>query len=150
MTEILAALEAGIGITSHSPWRVIDQATIDRFADATDDHQFIHVDPARAALTPFGGTIAHGFLTLSLMSAMLAETPHLVPAGVKVSINYGIEHLRFVHPVRAGQRIRLASTLAEVTTKAAGRVQQTFDVAVEIEGETRPALAARWLFQLLI
>ena len=150
MTDILSTLAAEIGVVRHSGWRLIDQATIDRFADVTDDHQFIHVDPARAAATPFGGTIAHGFLTVSLMPAMIAETPRPVPSGVRVSINTGFDRLRFVAPVRAGSRIRLASTLAAVTPKAADRVEQAFDVTVEIEGATRPALAARWLCQLLI
>ena len=148
MSEAITMIEAEIGIARRSDWRLVDQAMIDRFAKATDDRQFIHVDPERAALTPFGGKIAHGFLTLSLMSAMFADIIESVP-GVRMSINYGLEHLRFVHPVRSGRRIRLAATLVEVAPKAADRVQQAFDVTVEIEGETRPALTARWLFQLL-
>ncbi len=150
MTDALAAMTAEIGVTRHSGWRLIDQPTIDAFAAATGDDQFIHVDPVRAAQTPFGGTIAHGFLTLSLMSVMMAETPRPAPPGLRMSINAGIEHLRFVAPVRAGAQIRLASTLAEVTPKAADRIQQSFDVTVEIAGESRPALTARWLFQHLI
>ena len=150
MTDATAFFEPEIGVVRYSAWRLVDQAMIDRFADVTDDDQFIHTDPVRAAATPFGGTVAHGFLTLSLLSALMADTPRAMPPGHRMSINYGIEHLRFVTPVRSGTHIRLASTLAEVTPKAADRLQQTFDVTVEIEGATRPALTARWLFQLLI
>ena len=146
----LPALEAEIGVTRHSGWHLVDQATIDRFAAATGDHQFIHVDPERAAGTPFGGTIAHGFLTLSLIAVLLADTPRPPPPGMRIGINYGCDRLRFIRPVRAGRRIRLASTLVAVERKAADRFQQAFDLTIGIEDEPGPALVARWLTQFTV
>lgn len=128
-----------------SPWRVVSQAMIDKFADATDDHQFIHVDPARAAAeTPFGGTIAHGFLSLSLLSAMAFETiPRLKDAAM--GVNYGFDRLRFISPVRSGARIRARFKLAELTARPSGWIHINYDVTVEIEGSKKPVLTARWL-----
>lgn len=128
-----------------SPWRVVSQAMIDKFADATDDHQFIHVDPVRAAAeTPFGGTIAHGFLSLSLLSAMAFETiPRLKDAAM--GVNYGFDRLRFISPVRSGARIRARFKLAELTARPSGWIHINYDVTVEIEGSKKPALTARWL-----
>jgi len=151
MTGLSQQLQAEIGVTRHSEWLTIDQAMVDRFADATFDHQFIHVDPERAAATPFGGTIAHGFLTLSLLPHLcetLMETPSAQSGGV--GVNYGFDRLRFVNPVRTGSRIRLASTLTSVEEKRPGQFQQTHDVTVEIEGGERPALIATWITQLII
>ena len=107
--KALAGQESGL-----SPWREVTQTMIDQFADATDDHQFIHCDPARAqAETPFGGTIAHGFLTLSLLSAFAFETaPRL--QGADIGINYGFDQVRFVAPVKTGSRIRARFVLADV------------------------------------
>ena len=121
---------------------------IDSFAEVTDDHQFIHVDPVRAAGTPFGGTIAHGFLTLSLLSRMAADSPFPPLAGVKMRVNYGMEGLRFISPVRSGARVRGAFTLATVDDKGSGRFQLGSDVKVEIEDADRPALVTRWLSQV--
>ena len=128
-----------------SEWLLVDQAMIDRFADATGDHQFIHVDPVAAAQTPLGGTVAHGFLTLSLLSQLHAAMP--VPKGLKMGLNYGFERVRFIHPVRAGSRIRAVSTVAGFEEKRPGQFQQTLEVTVEIESAPKP-LAATWMFQL--
>lgn len=128
-----------------SRWFTIDQARIDAFAATTEDHQFIHVDPERArAETPFGGTIAHGLLTLSMLSAMVYDAvPRL--AGERMGINYGFDAVRFVAPVRAGQRIRARFVLEALTERQPGQWLRTTGVTVEIDGETRPALVTRWL-----
>jgi acyl dehydratase len=127
-----------------SPWRSVTQDIIDRFADATDDHQFIHVDPARAkAETPFGGTIAHGFLLLALLSPMTYETlPPLDGAGM--AINHGFDKLRFSAPVKSGARVRTRFVLAELNARPSGMVQIGYDVTMEIENSLKPALTARW------
>lgn len=127
-----------------SGWLAMDQDRITAFADATEDRQFIHVDPDAAARTPFGGTIAHGFLTLSLLSRMAAETV-LVPDTTKMVVNYGLDRVRFLAPVRSGKRIRGRFTLDSVEEKAAGQILLRHVVAVEIEGEDKPALSAVWL-----
>ena len=128
-----------------SPWRVVTQEMIDKFADATDDHQFIHTDPERAAReTPFGGTIAHGFLSLSLLSAMTYETlPRLEGAGI--GINHGFDKLRFLAPVKTGARIRARFFLAHVNVRPSGWIQFTYDVTIDIENSLKPAIEARWL-----
>jgi acyl dehydratase len=131
-----------------SGWLTIDQQRITAFAEATEDRQFIHVDPEAAALTPFGGTIAHGFLTLSLLSRMAAETI-LVPDTVKMIVNYGLDRVRFLAPVRSGKRIRGHFVLDAVEEKAAGQVLLRHNVTVEIEGEDKPALSAQWLVLLI-
>ena len=131
--------------TGVSHWIGVDQAMIDAFADLTGDHQFIHVDPARArAETPFGGTIAHGFLTLSLLPAM-ARSARPAIAGARMGVNYGFERIRFLAPVPAGARLRGRFTLAQIDERAPGEVTLAWDVTVEIEGGSRPALAARWI-----
>jgi acyl dehydratase len=127
-----------------SGWIMVDQARIDAFADATEDRQFIHVDPEAAARTPFGGTVAHGFLTLSLISRMGAEAM-LVPDGTKMAVNYGLERVRFLAPVRSGSRVRGRFTLDSLEEKAPGQWLLRHAVTVEIEGEDRPALVAEWL-----
>ncbi|TFI58085.1 MaoC family dehydratase [Sphingomonas parva] len=127
-----------------SPWIVVDQQAIDTFADVTGDHQFIHVDPQAAARTPFGGTIAHGFLTLSLLSQMAAGVM-LVPDGIKMAVNYGFERVRFIAPVRSGRRVRGRFVLSSVEEKRRGQWQFVHDVTVEIEGEDKPALTAAWI-----
>ena len=136
---------AGIGAEVVSPWRAVTQEMIDRFADATDDHQFIHCDPERAAQeTQFGGTIAHGFLTLSLLSAMAFEAvPRL--EGADIGVNQGFDTLRFVAPVRTGSRIRTRFVLAKVKARPSGWIEIAHDVTIEIEGSAKPALTARWL-----
>ena len=128
-----------------SDWITVDQAMIDRFADATDDHQFIHVDPARAASEgPYGGTVAHGFLTLSLLPALLRSA--LPPLeGLRSSVNYGFDRVRFVAPVRSGARVRGRFALIEAEARGAGTIRVRFDVTVEIEGGDRPALVAEWI-----
>ena len=127
-----------------SDWILIDQARIDAFADATEDRQFIHVDAATASQTPFGGTIAHGFLTLSLLPRMAADAM-LIPDGVKMGVNYGLDRVRFLAPVRSGKRVRGRFTLDSVEEKAPGQVLLRHTVTVEIEGEEKPALTAVWL-----
>ena len=141
LTEIKSRVGEEVGV---SDWIVIDQARIDQFADATGDRQFIHTDPAAAAETPFGGTIAHGFLTLSLLSRMGAEAM-LVPDRMKIAVNYGLERVRFLAPVRSGKRVRGRFTLDSVEEKAPGQILLRHTVTVEIEGEDKPALSAVWL-----
>jgi acyl dehydratase len=132
-----------------SDWIEIDQARIDAFADATEDWQFIHTDPEAAAKTPFGGTIAHGFLTLSLLSRMGFDA---VPAleGLVMGVNYGFDKLRFLAPVRAGKRIRGRFKLREAAEKDSGRWLIRYDVTVEIEGESKLALMAEWLTMQMV
>jgi acyl dehydratase len=141
LDEIRARVGSEVGISS---WLTIDQARIDAFAEATDDRQFIHVDPTAAARTPFGGRIAHGFLTLSLLSRMAADAM-LIPEGVKMSLNYGFDRIRFLAPVRSGKRVRGRFTLDSVDEKAPGQWLFRHTVTVEIEGEDKPALSAAWL-----
>lgn len=127
-----------------SPWHVMDQKRIDAFAAATEDFQFIHVDPARAAATPFGSTIAHGFLTMSMLSVFSHEAlPKL--ADVAMGVNYGTDKMRFVSPVKAGVRIRGRFTLTEATLRKPKELFTRTNVTVEIEGEDKPALVADWL-----
>ncbi|HEV2747241.1 MAG TPA: MaoC family dehydratase [Allosphingosinicella sp.] len=141
LDDIRARIGASLGA---SPWIAIDQAAIDTFAEVTGDHQFIHVDPQAAARTPFGGTVAHGFLTLSLLSQMAAEVM-LVPDSLSMAVNYGFEKVRFIAPVRAGKRVRGHFTLAGVEEKRPGQWQFLHHVTIEIEGEDRPALQAEWI-----
>ena len=132
-----------------SDWLTIDQPRIDAFAEATEDRQFIHVDPQAAAQTPFGGTIAHGFLTLSLLSRMAADAMPL-PETLRMAVNYGFERVRFLAPVRAGKRVRGRFTLDSVEEKAPGQILMRHLVTVEIEGEDKPALTAVWLGLLFV
>ncbi|HEU4809408.1 MAG TPA: MaoC family dehydratase [Sphingomicrobium sp.] len=141
LDEIRSRIGTEIGV---SGWLEIGQERIDSFADATEDRQFIHVDPEAAAQTPFGGTIAHGFLTLSLLSRMAAETM-LVPSNVKLVVNYGLDRVRFLAPVRSGKRVRGRFLLESVEEKAGGQILLRHDVTVEIEGEDKSALSAQWL-----
>ena len=141
LDEIRSRLGSEVGVSS---WLAIDQARIDEFADATDDHQFIHVDPDAAAKTPFGGTIAHGFLTLSLLSRMAADAM-MVPEGVKMAVNYGFDRVRFLAPVKSGRRVRGRFTLDSIEEKAPGQWLLRHTVTVEIEDEAKPALTAQWL-----
>jgi acyl dehydratase len=146
LDEIRARLGQEIGVSS---WLTVDQARIDAFADATEDRQFIHIDPAAAAQTPFGGTIAHGFLSLSLLSRMGAEAM-LIPDGVKMAVNYGLDRVRFLAPVRSGKRVRGRFVLDSVEEKAPGQVLMRHTVTVEIEREDKPALTAAWLGLIFI
>lgn len=127
-----------------SSWITISQDMIDAFAEVTGDHQFIHTDPERAAKTPFGGTIAHGFLTVSLLSKIFAEVVP-VPDDCKMSVNYGLNRVRFLSPVPSGARIRGHVTLAKVEEAEANAKTLTWEVRVEIEGQERPAMIAEWL-----
>jgi acyl dehydratase len=146
LAEIRSQVGKEVGVSS---WQLIDQARIDAFADATEDRQFIHTDPAAAAKTPFGGTIAHGFLTLSLLSRMGAEAM-LIPEGVKMAVNYGLDRVRFLAPVKTGKRVRGRFMLDSVEEKAPGQVLMRHTVTVEIEGEEKPALTAQWLGMMFI
>ena len=141
LDEIKSRVGTEVG---RSSWLTVDQARIDAFAEATDDRQFIHVDPEAAAHSPFGGTVAHGFLTLSLLSRMGAEAM-LLPEGLKMAVNYGLERVRFLAAVKSGRRVRGRFRLDSVEEKAPGQVVMRHTVTVEIEGEDRPALVAEWL-----
>ena len=141
LDEIRSRIGDEIGVSS---WLRVDQHRIDAFAEATEDRQFIHIDPDAAAQTPFGGTIAHGFLSLSLLSRMGAET-FLVPEGLKMAVNYGLDRVRFLAPVKSGKRVRGRFTLDSVEEKAPGQLLMRHTVTVEIEGEEKPALTAVWL-----
>ena len=128
-------------------WFEVTQAQVNEFADVTLDHQFIHVDPERAAATPFGGTIAHGFLTLSMLVHLTKTVPTGDPAryeGVVMGINYGFDKVRFVNAVRVGKRIRATVVLSAVELKGS-QIQVTRTCTIEIEGETKPALIADWI-----
>ena len=146
LDEIKARVGQEIGV---SPWIVVDQPAIDTFAEVTGDHQFIHVDPERAAATPFGGTVAHGFLTLSLLSQMAGHVM-LVPEGTKMGVNYGFERVRFIAPVRSGKRVRGRFVLSSLEEKRPGQLQFVHQVTVEIEGEEKPALLADWIGQVFV
>jgi acyl dehydratase len=135
--------------TGVSDWILVDQARIDTFAEVTEDRQFIHVDPEAAAKTPFGGTIAHGFLTLSLLSRM-AEDALLRPGEIKMGVNYGFERVRFLSPVRAGKRVRGRFRLLRFEEQRTGQWQFAHEVTVEIEGEDKPALIAEWIGLLFV
>jgi acyl dehydratase len=144
-TLSIAELERKIGSeVGVSPWCTIDQKLIDAFADVTFDHQYIHVDPQRARDTPFGGTVAHGFLSLSMLS-------HLAYTGLPdieartMGVNYGFDRIRFISPVRAGSRIRARFRLVEMRQRSEREYMMRYDVTVEIEGEDKPAIAADWL-----
>ncbi len=127
-----------------SDWILVDQSRISAFAETTEDLQFIHTDPAAAANTPFGGTIAHGFLSLSLLSLMAADAVPL-PDSVRMAVNYGLDRVRFIAPVRSGARVRGRFTLDALEDKAPGQLLMRHHVTVEIEGEPKPALTAVWL-----
>ena len=144
--EIQASVGSEVGV---SEWLVVDQGSINAFADATQDHQFIHVDPEAAARTPFGGTIAHGFLTLSLLSRMAADAT-LRPDDVKMGVNYGLEKVRFLAPVRSGKRVRGHFKLERFEEKRPGQWQFVHTVTVEIEGEDKPALIAEWIGMIFV
>nr|WP_249141603.1 MaoC family dehydratase [Bradyrhizobium diazoefficiens] len=128
-----------------SKWHLVDQPRIDTYADVIEDHQFIHVDPERARKeTAFGTTIAHGFLTMSLLSIMSYEVMPVI-AGTTMGVNYGFDKLRFISPVRSGKLVRGRFVLAEAKLRKPNELQSRTNVTVEIEGEDRPALVADWL-----
>ena len=140
-SELQSLVGQQVGI---SRWFEVSQARIDAFADCTEDRQFIHVDPEAAQATPFGGTIAHGFLTLSLASAMSYDA--VAPLeGAVMGINYGFDRLRFLAPVRAGSRVRGRFRLLSAEDRGAGRWLLKHEITVEIEGDDKPALITEWL-----
>jgi acyl dehydratase len=147
LEEIQAKVGTEIGV---SDWILVDQDRIDRFAEVTEDRQFIHVDPDRAAAeTPFGGTVAHGFLTLSLLTRM-GEDAFLQPPDVRMGVNYGFERLRFMAPVRAGKRVRGRFKLLSADERRPGQWRFVHEVTVEIEGEEKPALVVEWIGVLFV
>ena len=140
-----AAVQARIGTeVGLSDWLLVTQDMVDRFADLTDDHQFIHVDPVAAARTPFGGTIAHGFLVVSLL-ASLAKDVDVALEGVAMGVNYGFDRLRMVGPVHVGRRIRGRFVLKDFVERSPGQWMSTLGVTVEVEGSDRPAIVADWV-----
>jgi acyl dehydratase len=147
MTTTVAYADVA-GLTGHdlgwSDWLEVTQDRVNRFADATDDHQWIHVDEARAAEGPFGGPIAHGFLSLSLTVKFWSELFDV--EGVSTKVNYGLDRVRFISPVAVGSRVRMNAVIAEVA-EVAGGFQLTVDQTIEIEGGTKPAVVARGLFR---
>ena len=132
-----------------SEWLSVDQGRIDLFADATEDHQFIHIDPERAAATPLGSTIAHGFLTLSLLPRLNDELM-VMPEQTLMTFNYGLDKVRFLQPVKSGSRLRLWSKILEVTAKSGGRILLKSEAKVEIEGEPKPAVIAETLYLFVV
>ncbi len=134
-----------------SEWFQIDQARINAFADATLDHQFIHTNPEMAKMTPFGGTIAHGFLTLALLPYFQTMMPGLImPEGLKMAMNYGFEKIRFLAPVKVDSRVRGTAKLLEATEKKPGQWLFKLEFNVEIENETKPALTSEWLLMYFV
>lgn len=133
-----------------SEWLLVDQEMINKFADATGDHQFIHVNEEMAKMTPFGGTIAHGFLTLSLFPVLMAKSDCPRVEGVKMGVNYGGNKVRFLAPVRSGKKVRGHFKLLELEEKRPGQWQQTLEFTVEIEGEDKPAVMAEWISQFFV
>lgn len=133
-----------------SDWVEITQDMVNKFAEATGDHQFIHVDLEAAKATPFGGTIAHGFLSLSLMPMLSAQADMPKLDGVKMGVNYGGNRTRFISPVRVGSRVRGQFKLLEFAEKNPGQFQQTVEYTLEIEGAPKPALIAEWITQLFV
>ena len=152
MTTTVASVAALTALTGthlgYSSWREVTQEQVNTFADATDDHQWIHVDAERAAAGPFGTTIAHGFLTLSLLVTMWSEILHF--EGVRLAINYGLNKVRFPSPVPVGSRIRTGATLVSVETVADGSVQIVVDFVIEREGGEKPACVAQGLYRFYI
>jgi acyl dehydratase len=140
-SELASLIGQEVGV---SRWIEIDQARIDAFAKITEDEQFIHVDPEAAKATPFGGTIAHGFLTLSLASAMSYDAVKPLE-GVVMGVNYGFDKLRFLAPVPAGSKVRGRFRLLSADDKGGGRWLLKHELTVEIEGSEKPALIAEWL-----
>ena len=146
-------LETYVGkVLGISEYHKVTQDQINKFADATHDHQWIHVDPERAKTeSPFGATIAHGYLTLSLLPYLQASIDgFLMPKGMKMAMNYGFDKLRFMAPVKEGKRVRAVATLLDAKEKRDGQWLLTFSFTVEIEGEDKPALIAEWLLMYFV
>jgi acyl dehydratase len=145
LDELKALAGADLG---HTGWLEITQDRVNTFADATDDHQWIHVDRDRAAAGPFGTTIAHGFLTLSLIIPLFSELMDV--RGLRMQINYGLNRVRFPAPVPVGSRIRLAAQLGAVEDAGAGAVQVTVDFTMEVEGGQKPACVAQGVYRYYV
>jgi len=144
-TKTLEEAKTMIGQESGvSEWVEMSQERINQFADVTEDHQFIHINPEMAKMTPFGGTVAHGFLTLSMLAKM-GEKASVVLEGTKMGVNYGFDKIRFLAPVPSGAKIRGRFIVAAVDEKRPGQTLITYDVSVEIEGGDKPALIAQWM-----
>jgi acyl dehydratase len=141
LTELTAATDLDLGA---GPWRKVEQVRVDTFADATDDHQWIHIDPDRAASGPFGGTIAHGYLTLALVPAMLKDL--LTITDHARGTNYGLDRVRFTAPVPVGAAIRLRARIPEAKRRDDGGVQYRVALTVEIAGQERPAMVGESIF----
>jgi len=139
-----------IGEEHVSEWVEVTQEMINRFADATDDHQFIHVNPDMAKLTPFGGTIAHGFLTLSLFTLLIGKTDQPSIQGLKMGLNYGGNKVRFLTPVRSGKRVRGRFKTTSVSERRPGQWEQVIEYTLEIEAEAKPGLVAEWVVLLFV
>ncbi len=131
-------------VVGTSRWRVIDQAMIDEFADLIGDHQYIHVDPERARQTPYGTTVAHGFLSLSILGGLAGEVMPRI-AGSVMGVNYGFDRVRFVAPVRSGRKVRAILTLKEQDRVDPTTVSLLFEAILEVEDEDKPAIVALWL-----
>ena len=144
-------LQAKAGETiGSSEWFEVSQERINQFAEATGDHQFIHINPEMAKMTPFGTTIAHGFLTLSLIPVLRQKSDCPRPDGVKMGVNYGGNKVRFLAPVKSGKRVRAHFKLLSLEEKRPGQWQETMETTIEIEGEDKPALIAEWMSQFFI
>ena len=144
-------MKAAVGRETLSDWIPVTQQMIQMFADATGDHQFIHLDPERAKTTRFGTTVAHGFLTLSLLPLIWAndrEAARLEP--FELSVNYGLNRVRFLAPVPSGARVRGRSKIIEFAEKRPGQYQYTAETVIEIEGEEKPAMIAEWITQIFV
>lgn len=131
------------------PWVDMPQERVNNFADCTEDHQFIHIDEEKAAQTPFGGTIAHGFLTLSMLVKMCEENG-VVPENIVMGLNYGFDKIRFLAPVKVGKRIRANVEILDITQKDDNRFLIKQGISVEIEGDDTPALVAEWLSMVIV
>lgn len=148
MTKLrtLESMQSEVGIENGvSDWFEVTQENVNTFADVTKDHQFIHIDPVEAAKTPFGGTIAHGFYTVSMLSHFAENGCGVSFEGAEMVVNYGCDKLRFIQPVRVGSRIRGRSVLSSVIEKKPGQYLFTQTITVEIEGNDKPALVTNWL-----
>ena len=132
-----------------SDWFLIEQSRINQFADVILDHQYIHIDPSRAAETDLGGTIAHGFLMLSLLPK-LVEKSMVTPEGMVMGINYGFDKVRFLNPVRPGDQVRVMGTVLDIVDKGNGRYLQKLGVSLEIQGKDKPAIVCEWLNMFVV
>lgn len=145
----LDKLKQCIGEEKKSGWMQITQDRINKFADCTDDHQFIHVDEEMAKKGPFGKTIAHGFLTLSMLTKLSMEGTWM-PEGIKAAVNYGFNKIRFVDPVPSGSKIQDTMVLTSVEEKSGGKVLMTITHTIHVEGKEKPSLVAEWLMMYLV